>query len=98
VFLVGWSVEHLRSMGFNADINTNLIERFHATIKDRVKIMRGLKSRESAKLIMNGWLIHYNFFRPHQSLNNSTPAEKAKIDFAFKNWTNIVKSESMNYK
>lgn len=94
VEVFGKYTEHLQSRGFKIEPNTNLIERFHGTLKGRVKIMRGLKSRETAKLIMDGWLIHYNFFRPHESLRNRTPGEEAEVDFPFKNWTDVVISES----
>jgi len=52
--------------------------------------MRGLKTRKSAKLITDGWLVHYNFFRPHEALGDKTPAQKAGIKFPFRNWLDIV--------
>ena len=84
---------HLRSQGFTGEINTNLIERFHGTLKDRTKVMRGLKSRETAKVILSGYLMHYNFFRPHQTLKGKTPAEVAGIKFPHISWAGIIKSE-----
>lgn len=53
--------------------------------------MRGLKTPESALLILDGWLVYYNFFRPHESLGDKTPAEKAGLDFPLKNWLDVVK-------
>lgn len=52
--------------------------------------MRGLKSIETAQLFLDGWLIHYNFFRPHSSLNGRTPAEMAGIKFPYKYWADII--------
>jgi len=75
---------------YNSPTNTNLIERFHSTLKQRTKVMRGLKDIESAKLIMRAWLVHYNYFRPHEGLNNKTPAEKAGVTQSPKNWADIV--------
>jgi len=43
---------------------------------------------------MNGWLVHYNFFRPHESLGDRTPAEKAGIKAPFKDWMDVVKEGS----
>jgi putative transposase len=83
---------HLQSQGFARGFNTNLIERFHGTIKARTKVMRGMKHVQTAKLIMNGWLVHYNFFRPHQSLRGMTPAQKARVRFPYQSWTDIVRS------
>jgi transposase InsO family protein len=41
--------------------------------------MRGLKSIKTARQFLDGWLVHYNFFRPHMSLDDKTPAEVAGI-------------------
>jgi len=84
---------HLKSQGFGGMINTNLIERFHGTLKDRTKVMRGMKSRNTANTVLSGYLIHYNFFRPHQSLQDKTPSQVAGIEFPYKNWTDIVRGK-----
>ena len=34
--------------------------------------------------------MHYNFFRPHTSLNDMTPAMAAGIRFPFRNWKDVV--------
>lgn len=86
----GAETKHIAAKGLTAQTNTNLIERFHGTLKARTKVMRGMKKRETAKLIMDGWLVHYNFFRPHEGLRNKTPAEKALIRFPFSNWLDVV--------
>lgn len=82
--------KHVQSKPFTVDNSTNLIERFHGTLKARTKVMRGLKRRESAELFAAGWLIHYNFMRPHEGLNGKTPAEAAGIKASFSNWRHIV--------
>lgn len=86
----GVAVEHYQSHGFNSETNTNLIERFHGTLKARTKVMRGLKSKETGERIMGGWLVHYNFFRPHEGIGNRTPAEAAGMTFPFKNWGEVI--------
>ena len=87
----GGDTKHIQSKPFTDVNSTNIIERFHGTLKARTKVMRGLKTQETAELITDGWLIHYNYFRPHQALKDKTPAEKAGIKFPFKNWLDIVK-------
>jgi putative transposase len=87
----GSETRHLPAKKLTAKEGTQLIERFHSTLKSRTKIMRGLKKRETARLILDGWLIRYNFLRPHESLHNLTPAEAAKIKVKFRNWLDIVK-------
>jgi transposase-like protein len=87
----GSEVLHIQSQGMATSTHNNSVERFHGTIKERTKVMRDLKSRESAKLIMDGWLVHYNFFRPHMGLNGKTPAEAAGISYQAKNWIEVVR-------
>ncbi len=84
---------HLKIKGITHEINTNLIERFHGTLKDRTKIMRGLKNSKSAKLFLGGFLIHYNFFRPHMSLKDRTPAVTAGINLPFRNWEGLIRHQ-----
>jgi len=82
---------HIKARGLTEKISTNLIERFHSTVKERTKVLRGFKSIDTAYLILDGFLINYNFFRPHMSLDNKTPAEVAKIKSPVKNWTELVR-------
>lgn len=86
----GADSKHIRSKPFSEENSTNLIERFHGTLKDRTKVMRGLKDIKTAKLITQGWLIHYNYIRPHEALKNKTPAEIAGIKFPHRHWQDIV--------
>lgn len=83
--------KNIQSRGFTEDININLIERFHSTVKERTKVLRGFKTVETAELILDGFLIHYNFFRPHMTLMSKTPAEVASIKAPAKNWTELVR-------
>ena len=88
----GAHARHVQSQGFSEDINTNLIERFHGTIKARTKVPRAFKPKETAEHILDGFLIHYNFFRPHMSLGNRTPAEVTQIKAPVTNWTEVVRA------
>ena len=87
----GADTKHLPAKKLAISGGTQLIERFHGTLKARTKVMRGHKRRETAKLFTDGWLIHYNFFRPHEALSDKTPAQKAGIKFPYKNWLDIVR-------
>lgn len=86
----GSDTQHKQGEPFTVENNTNLIERFHSTIKNRTEVMRALKNRSTLKKFMDGWLIHYNFFRPHMGIDDKTPAEEAGIKFPFKDWKDIV--------
>jgi transposase InsO family protein len=78
-------------LGMSHPLNINIIERFHGTLKQRTKIMRGLKSAESAKVLLDAFLVNYNFFRPHMSLKRKTPAEVAGIRPPVRNWEELVR-------
>ena len=86
----GADTQHKRGSPYDVEVNTNLIERFHSTLKSRTKVMRGLHTMKSARLFLDGWLVHYNFFRPHMSLKDRTPAQVAGIKFPFRNWKDIT--------
>ncbi|MBI4330937.1 MAG: IS6 family transposase [Chloroflexi bacterium] len=96
----GADSEHIQSWGMTQEINTNLIERFHGTIKERTKVLRGFKRMDTAELILDGFLIHYNFFKPHMGLKDrkpkgidKTPAEVAGINAPAKTWLELVKAD-----
>jgi putative transposase len=66
-----------------------LIERWHGTLKDRTNSMRGLKSPNTK--IPDGFVIHYNFLREHESLDGNTPAKEAEIDLPFEDgWGDLI--------
>lgn len=89
----GADTEHIRSSPFASKDDTNVIERFQGTIKDRTKVIRGFKTFETALIILDGFLIHYNFFKPHISLSGRTPAETAGLKIPFKTWTEFVRGD-----
>ncbi len=86
----GADTKHRQGSPFDVENNTNLIERFHGTLKARTKIMRGLKDIKSTKLFTDGWLLYYNYLRPHESLENKTPAQEAGVKYPYRNWQDIV--------
>jgi putative transposase len=87
----GADSKHIQTDPFNEYDNTELIERWHGTLKSRTKVMRGLKSVETANKFLDGYLVHYNYLRPHESLNGKTPAEVAKVQYTSKSWVDITR-------
>jgi len=85
----GADTRHVATKPFTVEENTNLIERFHGSLKDRTKVMRGMKNIRTARLLTEGWLIHYNYLRPHETLGK-TPAEAAGIKFPYRHWQDVV--------
>ena len=86
----GADTKHKQGSPFDVASNNNLIERFHGTLKARTKIMRGLKDIDTAKLFTQGWLLYYNYLRPHESLRGRTPAQVAGVKYPYRNWQDIV--------
>jgi len=49
---------------------------------------------QTAQLLTDGWLIHYNFFKEHESLGNVPPAVKlGKVPF--KDWDDVLDNEQV---
>lgn len=90
----GADTKHLQASPFTLGRSTRSVERLHGTIKDRTKVMRALANRESAKLVMDGWSVHYNFFRPHSGLRDKTPAQVANVKTPYKSWADIVRDKA----
>jgi transposase-like protein len=79
--------------GFN-----HKIERLHGTIRDRTKIMRGFHgSLYSAKMIMKGMEIYYNYIRKHQGIDNKTPQEEAipMLDLGVNKWLGLIRLSNL---
>lgn len=89
----GADAKHIQSKPFTVENSTNVIERFHGTLKGRTKVMRGIKTLPTARLLTDGYLVFYNYFRPHESLNDRTPAQTAGVRFPYLNWLDLVKAQ-----
>ncbi|NIN53061.1 MAG: transposase, partial [Nitrososphaeria archaeon] len=47
--------------------NNNMVERLQGTIRERDKVLRGLKEVEDESKVIDGFRIYYNFIRPHSA-------------------------------
>jgi putative transposase len=88
--------ELVQRVGIQTRETNNIVERLHGTLKDRTKPMRGLKSFESTKAILEGFTVHYNFVREHQSLMGKTPAQAARTN-APSSWKGLIE-EATKYE
>lgn len=85
----GADSEHIQSKPFTVIDSTNVIERFHGTLKQRTKIIKGFKNFETAQLLTDAWLVYYNFMKEHESLGNVPPAQRiGKVPF--KDWAEVL--------
>lgn len=60
----------------------------HETVKERLRPMRGFKNEDSARIILEGYTVNYNYARSHLSLKGKTPAEEAGIQV--KGWKQLI--------
>ncbi|MFH1533503.1 MAG: DDE-type integrase/transposase/recombinase [Nitrospirota bacterium] len=75
-------------------VNNNVMERLNGSIRERLKVMRGLQDTETAETMTQAYANYYNFIRPNQSLNGQTPAQAAKIGIPTEGnrWLGMIKS------
>ena len=82
--------KHIKSEGLAAELNNNRSERLQGTYRQRTKTLRGLDTRESGQLYLDGWTLNYNLFRKHDALDNKTPAQAAGLDAPFNEWQDVI--------
>jgi len=86
------SCKHIADVALQESLN-NVLERMHGSIREREKVMRGLKEDNTPILPMNQ--IYYNFIRPHMGLNGLTPAEMAGVGISGENkWLGLIQRAS----
>ncbi len=56
--------------------------------------MRGLDSRETGQRYLDGWALTYNLFRGHESIDDRTPGEAAKVKSPYAEWADVVRQGS----
>ena len=78
------------------DMNNNQMESFNGnTLRQREKVIRGLKKEDSA--LLTGLQLYHNYVRPHQGLNGDTPADRAGIRIQGKNkWMTIIQAAALS--
>lgn len=83
---------HVQLKSIRDHVNNNPIERLNGSIRDRVKVMRGMQNLETADLMMSAYRNYYNFIRPHSAIG-TTPAIKSGIDLELGNnrWLGLLK-------
>ena len=95
--LRGPRTEHIRHIKIRGDRNNNKMERLNGEIRDREKVMRGLKKNDTP--ILKGYQIFHNYIRPHQGLNGKTPAEACGIEIKGNNkWLTLIQNAKCSNK
>ena len=83
--------KHIRHIRLQGDHNNNKMERFNGEVRDREKVMRGLKKQNTR--ILTGYQIYHNYIRQHEGLKGKTPAEASGIKIEGKNkWKTLIEN------
>ncbi len=89
----GPKTQHIRRIRFQDVRSNNKMERFNGEIRDREKVMRGLKKTDTP--IISGYQIYHNYMRPHEALDGKTPAEVAGIKVEGQDkWLTLIQNAS----
>ena len=93
--LKGPRTEHIRHIKLSGDMHNNKMERMNGEVRDREKVMRGLKKDDTATL--KGYQLYHNFIRPHEALDGKTPAEACGIVIEGQDkWKTLKENASKN--
>ncbi len=85
--------EHIREIRIAGKVHNNKMERMNGELRDREKVMRGLKVVDTP--ILKGYQIYHNFVRPHQALDGKTPADLAGIKVKGEDkWLTLIQNAS----
>lgn len=84
---------HIRHIRLQGDKNNNKMERLNGEIRDREKVVRGLKKTDSP--LLKGYQLYHNYVRPHMGLNGKTPAQACGIEINGENkWITLIQNSS----
>jgi putative transposase len=82
---------HIREIRLTGIIHNNKMERMNGEVRDREKVMRGLKTKDTA--VLKGYQIFHNYLRPHEGLDGKTPSEACGITIEGKNkWKTLIQN------
>jgi putative transposase len=85
--------QHIRHITLQHDHNNNKMERLNGEIRDREKVMRGLKNPDTP--FIPGYQIYHNYVRPHEALEGKTPADACGIEVQGENkWLTLIQNAS----
>jgi putative transposase len=84
---------HVRDIAIDGVVHNNKMERMNGEVRDREKVMRGLKRSDTP--ILKGYQIYHNYIRPHSALGGRTPADACGIAIEGENkWLTLIQNAS----
>jgi len=84
--------KHIEHATWRGQANDNRkMERLNGEIRDREKVVRGLKKADTP--ILTGYQIFHNYVRPHEGLDGRTPSQLAGIQVEGENkWLTLIQN------
>ena len=96
VYQIG-EVEYTASWSTGEEINKILSQSSPREKGGCERMLRSIRTLETARNFLDGWRIDYTLFRHHEGLGGRTSAKAAGMEVPFSNWQDIVwKSQSKN--
>jgi transposase-like protein len=84
---------HIQEIRMEGTVHNNKMERMNGEIRDREKVVRGVKREDSP--LLTGLQLYHNYVRPHMALEGRTPAEAAGITIkGTDKWLTIIQNAS----
>lgn len=75
--------------------DSKVTERLNGEVRDREKVVRGLKNIDIN--VLPGYQPYHNFIRPREGIGNMTPAEKCSINIEGENkWVTLIQNAKKN--
>jgi transposase-like protein len=97
----GADTEHKKGGPFKFKVSgtsTAEIERFHMTLEQRTEVFQKYNDIETIRLLTDGWLINYNFFKQNEGCGNIPPAQVMSEVVPFKDWNDVVIPQGVSDK
>ncbi len=83
--------KHIKEITLQGEVHNNKMERLNGEVRDREKVMHGLKKQDTK--ILTGYQIYHNYVRPHEGLDGRTSAEASGIRIEGKNkWITVIEN------
>jgi transposase-like protein len=87
--------QHIHHISFRGHHQNNKMERLNGELRDREKVMRGLKIDDTT--VLKGYQLFHNYIRPHEALDGKTPSEACGITIKGNNkWKTLIENASRN--
>jgi putative transposase len=87
------AIRHIQDIRFQGQVHNNKMERMNGELRDREKVVRGVKKEESP--LLTGLQIYHNYIRPHMGLDGKTPSELAGIEVkGTDKWLTLIQNAS----